>query len=383
MLRQFFNFRMGLTLLAVLIVIGSIFYSNFLSKKIETEEREKISQWVEANKQIATAQPGTDITLASQIQQQNDDIPIIWTNEKDSIIDSRNLDSTKTKSRDYLEKKLSQFRKDHPPIILVLNENPYIADKYYYGDSKLLIQIRYFPIVQLLVVALFIIITIYSITIRNKATQNQVWAGMARETAHQLGTPLTSLQGWIEILKDQDQENEITSSMEKDVGRLKLISDRFGKIGSAPHLEPHDVGERTREMIQYIRRIAPEKVAFNFSDNGGNYISNISAPLYDWVIENLLKNALDAMGGKGQIDISIKESSGKIYIDVKDSGKGISKKDWNRIFKPGYTTKRRGWGLGLSLSKRIIEQYHKGQLYVKESEVGRGTTFRIVLLSDK
>ncbi len=387
MLRQFFNFRMGLSLLAVVIVIGTIFYSNFLSKKIETEEREKINQWVEANKLIATAPQGTDITLASLILQQNDDIPIIWTNEKDSIIDSRNLDSTKIKSKDYLEKKLSQFKKDHLPIILVLNETPYIADKYYYGDSNLLIQIRYFPIVQLLVVALFIIITIYSITIRNKATQNQVWAGMARETAHQLGTPLTSLQGWIEILKDQDQdqghENEITSSMEKDVGRLKLISDRFGKIGSSPHLEPHNVAERTRDMIQYIRRIAPEKVQFNFIENNGTFVSDISAPLYDWVVENLLKNALDAMGGRGQIDIFIKEASGKIYIDVKDTGKGIPKKDWNRIFKPGFTTKRRGWGLGLSLSKRIIEQYHKGQLYVKDSDAGKGTTFRIVLLSEK
>lgn len=374
---------MGLSLLAVAIVIGTLFYSNFLSKKIETEEREKISQWVEANKLIATAPPGTDITLASQILQQNDDIPIIWTNERDSIIDSRNLDSLEARSKVYLEKKLSQFRKDHLPIVLVLNENPYIADKYYYGDSKLLTQIRYFPIVQLLVVALFIIITIYSITIRNKATQNQVWAGMARETAHQLGTPLTSLQGWIEILKEQEKDNGIATSMQKDVERLKLISDRFGKIGSAPHLEAHNISGRITDMIQYIRRIAPEKIQFNFSENNGTFNSNISAPLFDWVIENLLKNALDAMRGKGQIDIFIKQASGKIYIDVKDSGKGIPKKDWNRIFKPGFTTKRRGWGLGLSLSKRIIEQYHKGQLFVKDSELGSGTTFRIVLVSDE
>lgn len=372
---------MGLSLLAVAIVIGTLFYSNFLSKKIESEEREKISQWVEANKAIAASQPGSDITLASQIQQQNDDIPIIWTNENDSIIDHRNLDSVRSPSKDYLQKKLSQFKKGHLPIVLVLNENPYIADKYYYGDSKLLTQIRYFPIVQLLVVALFIIITIYSITIRNRATQNQVWAGMARETAHQLGTPLTSLQGWIENLKDQEDGGEIAASMEKDVERLKLISDRFGKIGSAPHLEAHDVAARTREMIQYMRRIAPEKVQFNFSEDREAYISNISGPLFDWVIENLLKNALDAMGGKGRIDVSIKETSGKIYIDIKDSGKGIFKKDWYRIFKPGFTTKRRGWGLGLSLSKRIIEQYHQGQLFVRESEIGKGTTFRIVLLS--
>lgn len=382
MLRQYFNFRMGLALLAVAIVTGTIFYSDFLSKKIESEEREKISQWVEANKLIATSPPGTDITLASQIQQQNDDIPIIWTNEKDSIIDHRNLDSIKALSKTYLQKKLAQFKKGHPPIVVVLNEDPYIADRYYYGDSQLLIQIRYFPIVQLLVVALFIIITIYSISSRNKATQNQVWAGMARETAHQLGTPLTSLQGWIEILKEQEDSEDIAQSMQKDIERLRLISDRFGKIGSAPYLEKEDVAARISDMIQYIRRLAPEKVQFRFYNKGEKYFANISAPLFDWVIENLLKNALDAMSGKGSIDIHIKKASGKILIDIRDTGKGIYKKDMNKIFKPGFSTKRRGWGLGLSLSKRIIEQYHKGQLYVKDSEQGKGTTFRIVLQSE-
>ena len=233
MFRQLFNLRSALTLIAVAIVIGTIFYSNFLSKKIEADEREKISQWIEANKFIATAPQNADITLASEIQQKNTSIPIIWTNENDSIIDSRNLDSFEIKSsRNFLQKKLKEFKSAHPPIVVELSKDPYVADKYYYGDSKLLIQVRYFPIIQLLIVALFIFITFYAISIRNKSTQNQVWAGMAKETAHQLGTPISSLQGWVEMLKEQDNNDTISKEMEKDVNRLKLISERFGKIGS-------------------------------------------------------------------------------------------------------------------------------------------------------
>lgn len=383
MLRQYLNFRIGLALLAVVIVTGTIFYSNFLSKKIASEEREKISQWVEANKFIASAPPGTDLTLASQIQQQNNDIPVIWTNEKDSIIDFRNIDSRHAPTQKLLEKKLDQFRKAHPPIVLVLSQEPYIADKYFYGDSELLTQIRYFPIVQLLVVALFIIIIIYSISTRNKATQNQVWAGMARETAHQLGTPLTSLQGWIEILKEQNNAGtSVADEMKKDVERLRLISDRFGKIGSAPHLDPNNITVLIQNMISYIRHIAPKKVSFFFHPEKEETIANVSPPLFDWVIENLLKNALDAMNGQGEIHISLHTTSTKILIDVRDNGKGISNKIIKRIFKPGFSTKRRGWGLGLSLCKRIIEQYHKGQLFVKNTEIGKGTTFRIILNRD-
>lgn len=379
MLWSFFNFRFFLTLLAVAIVTGTIFYTNFLSKKIQKEEREKISQWVEANKFIANAREGTDVTFASLIQQQNTDIPIILTNEKDSIIDFRNLDSNEVRSPGYLENKLSEFKKNHAPIELVLNQEPYVADLYYYGDSKLLKQIKYFPIVQLLVVALFIIITIYSISIRNKSTQNLVWAGMARETAHQLGTPLTSLQGWIEILKEQEGSADISGEMEKDIERLRLISDRFGKIGSAPHLEEHNIISQVENMIVYMRRIAPGKVTLALHTESESVTANISAPLFDWVIENLIKNALDALGGKGSIDIFIRQNDNHILIDIKDSGKGISSQHLSKIFKPGFSTKKRGWGLGLSLCKRIIEQYHKGQLSVKNTEAGKGTTFRIVL----
>jgi len=380
MLRQLFNLRSALALIAVAIVTGTIFYSNFLSKKIEVEEREKISQWVEANKFIASAPANVDITLASEIQQKNTDIPIIWTNENDSIIDSRNIDTSEIKSsKNFLKKKLKEFKSAHPPIVLQLGKEPYVADKYYYGDSKLLKQIRYFPIIQLMIVALFIFITFYAISVRNKSTQNQVWAGMAKETAHQLGTPISSLQGWVEMLKEQDNDAVISTEMEKDVNRLKLISDRFGKIGSTPKLEEHNITEQVEKMVAYIKRRSTEKVTFVVDKPEEKVMAKISGPLFDWVIENLLKNALDAINGKGTINIKIKNPASRVILDITDTGKGISKQNIRKIFKPGFTTKKRGWGLGLSLAKRIIEKYHSGQLFVKSSETGKGTTFRIIL----
>ncbi len=380
MLRQLFNLRSALALIAVAIVTGTIFYSNFLSKKIEVEEREKINQWVEANKFIATAPQNVDLTLASEIQQKNTDIPIIWTNENDSIIDSRNIDTALINSNpNFLKQKLKEFKSAHPPIVLQLSKKPFVADKYYYGDSKLLIQVRYYPIIQLLVVALFIFITFYAISVRNKSTQNQVWAGMAKETAHQLGTPISSLQGWVEMLKEQEGNSIISAEMEKDVNRLKLISDRFGKIGSSPHLEKSDIIEQVEKMVAYIKRRSTEKVNFVLDRPEEKVFAKISEPLFDWVIENLLKNALDAINGKGTITIRIKNLPSRVVVDVSDSGRGISKQNIGKVFKPGFTTKKRGWGLGLSLAKRIIEKYHSGQLFVKSSEAGKGTTFRIVL----
>jgi len=380
MFRQLFNLRSGLALIAVAIVIGTIFYSNFLSKKIEVEEREKINQWVEANKFIANAPQNIDLTLASEIQQKNTDIPIIWTNEKDSIIDSRNIDTSLIHADpDYLKKKLKEFKSSNPPIVLELNKTPYVADRYYYGDSKLLKQIRYYPIVQLLIVALFIFITFYAMSVRNKSTQNQVWAGMAKETAHQLGTPISSLEGWIEMLKEQEPESIISKEMEKDVNRLKLISDRFSKIGSAPHLQESDITEQVEKMMAYIKRRSTEKVNFILDRPEEKVFTKISEPLFDWVIENLLKNALDAINGKGTVKVRIKNLPAKVVVDISDTGRGISKQNLNKVFKPGFTTKKRGWGLGLSLAKRIIEQYHNGQLFIKSSEINKGTTFRIVL----
>jgi signal transduction histidine kinase len=238
-------------------------------------------------------------------------------------------------------------------------------------------------LIQLLIVAMFIFFTLYSITVRNRATQNQLWAGMAKETAHQLGTPVSSLEGWVEMLKESNTDSMTVQEIQKDVDRLKLVSDRFGKIGSKPQLEIKDLVGQVRNMMEYIRKRATGKVIFHMQvhhiPEGEAVTANISSPLFDWVIENLLKNALDAMDGKGEINIDIRPQPTEICIDVTDTGKGIAKNNVQKVFKPGFTTKKRGWGLGLSLSKRIIEQYHKGQLFVKQSEIGKGTTFRIVL----
>jgi len=381
MFGQFFNLRTWLALVAVAIVTGTIFYSNFLAKKIAREERQKVNVWVQALKTRAetTEKPALDLTTI--ITSENTDIPIIETDENDSPSGvSLNLDSALIKKdNNYLREIIASFKKQHPPITVQISKDPLVINKYYYGDSKLLKQVRYYPIVQLFIVALFIIITLYAISTRNKSTQNQVWAGMAKETAHQLGTPISSLEGWVEMMKEHENFSSISSEMEKDVNRLKLISDRFGKIGSTPKLEEHNITEQVQKMVSYIKRRATDKVNFKVEVPPEPVFAKISGPLFDWVIENLLKNALDAMEGKGFINLKIKQRPGSIIIDVTDNGKGISKQNIAKVFKPGFTTKKRGWGLGLSLSKRIIEQYHKGQLYVKSSEPGKGTTFRIVL----
>jgi signal transduction histidine kinase len=382
MIRSLLNWRSLLALLGIGIVSGTIIYSQYLAQKIASEERQKVQQWVAAGEVIATPNAqGINLTLPNLIHNEQKSIPIIETNERDSIMDFVNLDSGQAASnKSYLQGKLSKFRSQNPPLEIRLSENPYTANRYYYGNTSLLDEVRYYPLIQLFIVALFIFFTFYSLSIRNKATQNQVWAGMARETAHQLGTPITSLQGWIEMLKDTSGNDQITQELQKDIDRLKLVSDRFGKIGSTPQLEKANLVTHIGRMVEYIKKRATGKVQFSIDTHGASEImANISEPLFDWVTENLLKNALDAMEGKGNIHIEIKESPLEICIDIRDSGKGISPAILHRVFKPGFTTKKRGWGLGLSLSKRIIEQYHKGELFVKQSELGKGTTFRIVL----
>ncbi|HEV2355007.1 MAG TPA: HAMP domain-containing sensor histidine kinase, partial [Puia sp.] len=357
-----------------------------------SDERQKVQLWVDASKAILK-NPGMDLTLPNLIRNGQQTIPIIETNEQDSITGYINLDSTQAAgSKAYLYKELKKFKAENRPLEMVLSHSPYIANRYYYGHTSLLDEVRYYPLVQLFIVALFIFFTLYSITIRNKATQNQLWAGMAKETAHQLGTPVSSLEGWVEMLKESPLDGRTVAEIKKDVDRLKLVSDRFGKIGSQPYLEVRDLVDQIRNMVEYIRKRATDKVSFNLQTSpsealadasgaaGGHGISvRMSGPLFDWVIENLLKNALDAMEGKGTITISILEQDKEVLVDVADTGKGITPRNLQKVFKPGFTTKKRGWGLGLSLSKRIIEQYHKGELFVRQSEPGKGTTFRIVL----
>ena len=380
MFQQLLNWRTAVAFIAILIVSGTIFYSQYLAKKIAKDERQKVEQWVEASKSLLDPNI-TDTKLASKIILDNHDIPIIATNEKDSITDYVNLDSAKAiNDKEYLSKKLKSLRVINDPIIYIDPIDSTKTNKYYYGHTSLLNEVRYYPLVQLLIVGLFIIITLISLRSSYRSVQNQVWAGMAKETAHQLGTPVSSLEGWIEMLKEKPENEKIVHELEKDVGRLRLVSDRFGKIGSIPQLEMTDIVKQVTSMVEYMKKRATGKVSFilNTHDHQEMF-AMISAPLFDWVIENLLKNALDAMEGKGTIAIDIKKEKEVVHLDITDTGKGISKKNITKVFKPGFTTKKRGWGLGLSLSRRIIQQYHKGEIFVKSSELSKGTTFKIVL----
>jgi len=381
MFNQFNNWRVGLSVIAIAIASATIFYSNLLAKKIAVEETQKVEQWVEAVKDINNPAIAPTNLSSKVLIENNKDIPMIAVNEKDSIFENNNMDTFLIKEdNNYLTDQLKEFKKLHPSINWTNPVDSLQKNRLYYGESALLKGVRYYPIIQLFIVALFIIITLIAISTRNKSTENQVWAGMAKETAHQLGTPLSSLQGWVELLKDKPGSEKIAIEMSKDVDRLKLVSDRFGKIGSTPQLEEADVLEQVKNMVAYIKRRSPDKVSFSINSFEETSIeAAINAPLFDWVIENLLKNALDAMDGKGSINVILKNELTQVLIDVTDNGKGISKPNIAKVFKPGFTTKKRGWGLGLSLSKRIIEQYHKGELFVKSSEIGRGTTFRIVL----
>jgi signal transduction histidine kinase len=380
MFRQLLTGRALLALVAILIVSGTILYSSYLAKKIEKEEKQKVEQWVEAT--IALFNPQiTDTRLPSKIITDNNDIPIIWTNERDSIIESINLDSVEIrKDSKYAYRQLKKFKSENQPIIWTDPFNPKALNKVYYGHSRLLREVRYYPIVQLIIVGLFITVTLLALRSSYLSVQNQVWAGMAKETAHQLGTPVSSLEGWLEIFRDMPGNEKMVQELEKDVTRLRLVSDRFGKIGSTPQLEERNIIRQVEDVTEYVRKRASGKVQFSIDTHGETNIPvRLSGPLFDWVIENLLKNALDAMEGKGSIHVDIINAEKNITIDVTDSGKGISKQNISKVFKPGFTTKKRGWGLGLSLSKRIIEQYHKGSIGVKQSELGKGTTFRIVM----
>ncbi|RYZ15869.1 MAG: HAMP domain-containing histidine kinase, partial [Sphingobacteriales bacterium] len=342
----------------ICIVTGTIFYSQYLARKIAREERVKVEQWVEAGKSLLNPNI-SDTRLPFKIISDNHDIPIIETDEHDSIIAFVNLDSAKILAEPtYLSKKLSSLRSINQPIIYTDPLDSTRVNRYYFGHTSLLNEVRYYPLVQLLIVGLFIIVTVLALRSSYRSVQNQVWAGMAKETAHQLGTPVSSLEGWVEVMREQPGNEAIVTELGKDVNRLRLVSDRFGKIGSTPQLEKMDLVAQVNSMVEYIRKRAPGKVIFTVDTHGHEQIlALVSAPLFDWVIENLLKNALDAMEGKGSINVSLQEEKQHIIIDVTDSGKGISSQHINKVFKPGFTTKKRGWGLGLSLSKRIISQY--------------------------
>jgi len=363
---------------AVLIGLGSLWYTSALVEKLANEERKKVELWAKATETLASAaDPTMDLSFVFDVIKDNQTIPVILTTETDSIITSRNLDSIQAENPSYLAAKLSEMKKMAQPIEVKL-----IAGKnlIYYSHSNLLKQLQIFPFVQLGVIGLFIFVSYLAFSSSRRAEQDQVWVGMSKETAHQLGTPLSSLMAWVEYMKMKELDKEMMDELEKDVNRLNVITERFSKIGSSPELTNQNVYKVIEESADYMRARSPKKVNIYFSENTEKQILvPLNAPLFAWVVENLFRNAVDAMEGAGQIIISIASQGKHVIIDVEDTGKGIPRSKLKTVFQPGYTTKKRGWGLGLSLSKRIIEIYHGGKIFVKESLPNKGTTFRIVL----
>lgn len=373
-------------LIALVIVVASSVYSHYLSKQIADEEKSMVNTWVEAEQTILKSTDTFNLNLASKITSENTRIPIIETNELDEPTGNWiNLDSNKNDPTNaWLKNQVNSWKKSNrSPIVVVLSDSPYIANKYYYGESVIARQIRWFPLIQLLVVSIFIAYLFSAQYYKYKNSQNQLWVGMAKETAHQLGTPLTSLQGWMEILKEKNIADDIILEIQKDVERLQLVSDRFGKIGSQPQLEKTSITDLTLRMIDYMKKRTSQHTLFSIQAPEEALFAETSPPLIEWVIENIFKNALDSMEGKGSINVTISEQNELIHIDIKDTGKGMAPQIASQIFRPGFTTKKRGWGIGLTLCKRIMEEYHTGKLQILHTEPNKGTTFRLTLPESK
>ncbi|MBK8144563.1 MAG: HAMP domain-containing histidine kinase [Bacteroidetes bacterium] len=362
-------------LLAIAIATSALYYARNLTQKLAIEEKKKVELIGQAVESIAKNNTESSGLVESSILANNTTIPLYFTDSIGTLLGTNNIDSSLKK--DAYDLKLKEIKEAHPPIKVKLFDNDF--QFIYYGESELLKQLRYFPYVLLIVLFLFLVIVASYINSSNRQLQDRVWVGMSKETAHQLGTPLTSLVAWIEYLKSTNVEAEALSEMHKDVERLQLIADRFSKIGSIPKLEEEQLLEHLNGIVSYMQKRASKNVKFSIHSNKPEVLVAISGPLFDWVIENLIRNALDAMDGNGEITLNIKDEITQTIIDVCDTGKGISPQHLKKVFKPGFSTKKRGWGLGLSLAKRIMSEYHYGDIFVKKSELGKGTTFRVLL----
>lgn len=361
----------------------SLWYTNKLVQKLANEEQKKVLLWANATKQLIKADENTDINFLLDIIKDNQTIPVILVDDDGSIIANRNLDSTRAQDEKYLAAQLKVMKEQHEPIKILYDEARKKYNYLYYKNSIILTQLKQYPYYQLSVIALFVLVAYLAFSYSRKSEQNQVWVGMSKETAHQLGTPISSLNGWLNLLRETDEQGkeEILQEFEKDIQRLELITERFSKIGSAPVLQAENMFNVMKNAIDYLRTRSSNRVQFSVESTDEEAMAMVNIPLFDWVIENICKNAIDAMSGIGSISVHISTDADKVFIDIKDTGKGIPASKHKTVFKPGYTTKKRGWGLGLSLAKRIIEDYHRGKVFVKESAPEKGTTFRIILRS--
>lgn len=379
-----------LLLAAVIIGVGSLLYTNWLTEKMALEERKKVELWAEATKRYVENGIATDdqealqnlntsyLTLIMTILEQNSTIPVIVVNADGSFNNDANISYNPARKEQTLSKELEKMKAHSPPIPIVLSEET--TQYLYFRESDILRNLRYYPLVQLIVVVIFILVSYFAFSATQKAEQNQVWVGMSKETAHQLGTPISSLMAWIELLKLQNVNPELIGEFEKDTQRLQKITERFSKIGSRPELLPQNITEVLISTITYLKTRSSNRIVYETTFNEQmQLIIPLNAALFSWVIENLCKNAIDAMDNQGAITIALQEKNDSVIIDVTDTGKGVPKSQFKTIFQPGYSTKKRGWGLGLSLAKRIIENYHKGKIFIRWSELGKGTTFRIML----
>ncbi len=370
-------------LTAILVAISSLFVSKTLTDNLKREEHGRMEVWAEAMKSLSKADGNTDLSLVLKVLNENDYIPVILLDRRGNVTDYRNVSlrgvNRADSLRDARQLALNWIAEGHVIRVTIDNvDNSYI--NVCYDESLILKRLTIFPFVQLAVVVIFVVLAVFALLASKRAEQNRVWAGLSKETAHQLGTPISSLMAWVEVLKEEYPDDALIPELDKDVSRLLLISDRFSKIGSKPELAIVSLQEVLAHVVDYIDRRTSHNVVIRCQLPDHDVMVNINAALFEWVIENLCKNAVDAMnGGPGTISIAVMETGQKVAIDVVDTGKGISKKNIKNVFRPGFTTKKRGWGLGLSLAKRIIEEYHKGRIFVKSSEVGVGTTFRIEL----
>jgi len=393
--------RVVFIIISLVLVLLFLYISNNLVKDLAQQERERMEIWANATRELATLGSGsevdengnpinssaTDVDFLLSIIEANHNIPVLLVDDKDNILDHRNFRlpepvdnpfELSAANLEYLNKKLRHLKNSENKIDINIDKNT--TQYLYYEDSTLLRRLAYFPYIQLAVLALFFAIAYFALMSIKRAEQNKVWVGLSKETAHQLGTPISSLMAWTQLLESMGVDKSIVTDMDKDVKRLSTIADRFSKIGSMPDKELTTINEAVTTSLEYMRARIPKRVNLyiHTNDQTNNGVM-LSQTLFAWVMENLTKNAVDAMDGEGQLDITVEDSPNNVVILVKDTGKGIARKNFKNVFNPGFTTKKRGWGLGLTLVKRIIEEYHNGQIYIKESEVGKGTTFGIEL----
>ena len=365
---QIRRIKIILVVAAVLIAVASLLISHFLVRDLSNEEHHRMEVWAQALHALNAADETTDLSLVVSVMEGNNTIPVIVMNDEGEITDYRNIEDT-TRIESYARRMIRSGDTIH-----VIHVDGQIVC---YDESIMLKRLSAWPYIQLGIVLVFVVVAIFALLSSKRAEQNKVWVGLSKETAHQLGTPVSSLMAWVEMLKEQYPEDDLLPEMDKDVKRLQLIAERFSKIGSLPEPVESSMNEVLEHVVDYMDRRTSNQVQMVKNFPNHDVIVKMNASLFEWVVENLCKNAVDAMEGKGTIMLTLTDDEQSVTIDVQDTGKGIKKKDLNNVFTPGFTTKKRGWGLGLSLAKRIVEEYHKGRIFVKQSEIGKGTTFRI------